>query len=346
MSTDIRDNQNIQDPTQEGVKGLKGLGNSSSYYRNMESLDTLEDQETAERLKSLLTANYTGQGENWVQDVGVVGLNDSMYDEDITNPKHLQNLTDARGEIQSGVAQLAAGLGKAVVTAGTTFAETANFLVSGAIWTLQEGYDALAGKDDYNHTFYNTVLNNSFAQALTDIQEASEEYMPNYRTDEENAADWWDNMFSTQGAANFWGDVIIKNLGFNVGALLSGRVTTAALKGIGVTSKAAHWMLGTAIGALGEASIEAKHNALDILDKGEQALDTSDFDYREQAIRNSETMTDEEKLIALSKLQYNKNLAIQQARADMEKAAITTANSSFALNFAICWGTEIGRAHV
>lgn len=341
MSTDIRDNQNIQDPTQEGVEGLKGLGNSSSYYRNMESLDTFEDQESAKRLKSLLTANYTGHSENWVQDVGVVGLNDSMYDEDITNPKHLQNLTDARGEIQSGAAQLAAGLGKAVVTAGTTFAETANFIVSGSIWTLQEGYDAITGKDDSNHTFYNTVLNNSFAQALTDIQEASEEYMPNYRTDEENAADWWDNMFSAQGAANFWGDVIIKNLGFTVGALLSGGATTAALKSIGVASKAAHWMLGTAVGALGEASIEAKHNALDILDKGEQALDTSDFDYREQAIQNSETMTDEEKLITLSELQYNKNLAVQQARADMEKAAITTANSSFALNFAICWGTDL-----
>jgi hypothetical protein len=341
MSIDIRDNQNIQDPTQEGVEGLKGLGNSSSYYRNMESLDTFEDQESAKRLKSLLTANYTGQSENWVQDVGVAGLNDSMYDEDITNPKHLQNLTDARGEIQSGVAQLAAGLGKAVVTAGTTFAETANFIVSGSLWTLQEGYDAVTGKSDDNHTFYDTVLNNSFSQALTDIQEASEEYMPNYRTDEENAADWWDNMFSAQGAANFWGDVIIKNLGFTVGAVLSGGVTTAALKSIGVASKAAHWMLGTAVGALGEASIEAKHNALDILDKGEQALDTSEFDFREQAIQNSETMTDEEKLITLSELQYNKNLAIQQARADMEKAAITTANSSFALNFAICWGTDL-----
>lgn len=341
MNTDIRDSQNIQDPAQEGVQGLKGLGNSSAYYKNMEALDTFEDQESANRLKSLLTANYTGRSEDWVQDVGVVGLNDSMYDEEITNPKHLQNLTDARGEIQSGVAQVAAGLGKAVATAGTTFAETANFLISGALWTLQEGYDAITGKSDDNHTFYDTVLNNSFSQALTDIQEAAEVYMPNYRTDEENAADWWENMFSAQGAANFWGDVIIKNLGFTVGAMLGGGAFSAGLKALGVTSKAAHWMLGTAVGALGEASIEAKHNALDVLDIGEQALDTSEFDFREQAIQNSEIMTDEEKLIALSKLQYDKNLAIQQARADMEKAAITTANSSFALNFAICWATDL-----
>lgn len=59
---------------------------------------------------------------------------------------------------------------------------------------------------------------------------ALEDKFPNYYTSlERNRSDWY-NAFSPTGGMNFWGDKVIKNIGFSLGGLASGLVVDAALE--------------------------------------------------------------------------------------------------------------------
>ena len=56
-----------------------------------------------------------------------------------------------------------------------------------------------------------------------------ENQFPNYLTDLEQDRPWYVNAFTPTGAANFWGDTIIKNSGFMIGSMLSAAAVDAAL---------------------------------------------------------------------------------------------------------------------
>lgn len=76
------------------------------------------------------------------------------------------------------------------------------------------------------------IWDNPVMQRLDEYNnEVDQNYLPNYYTDKEKNASWYstDNWMTT----NFLFDKLIKNAGFAVGAMVSGNIANAALKGAG-----------------------------------------------------------------------------------------------------------------
>jgi hypothetical protein len=132
------------------------------------------------------------------------------------------------------------------------------------------------------------MWDNDFNRAMSDIQDKMEEIAPNYYSEAEKNNPWYTNILS----ANFLGDKVLKNMGFTIGALGAMWATggTGIASGIGKGVQAAtkftlgnagklmgasrgtlaginsaargsgqlaHHLVQTAVGASGEASIEA-----------------------------------------------------------------------------------------
>ena len=169
------------------------------------------------------------------QEVGFVGVGDSMYDEGITSMTQLDNLANTRGELQPWYAQIGAGLAKGAVLAGTTFADG----IIGTIVGL--GNAAATGT-------FSGFWDNPFSNAMQQVNEWSESALPNYYTDAEQNDPWYENIFS----ANFIGDKFLKNLGFAVGAAYSGKISAGATSRLLGLNKARQAFKG-AVTASGEA---------------------------------------------------------------------------------------------
>ena len=259
------DNQNIQDPTTQGVGGLRGLEGINRLRDRGINIDT-----------SILTLakDYKGtmaeinQATSPRQDVGFVGVGDSMFDEGITSATQLDNLANTRGELQPWYAQIGAGLTKGVILAGTTFLDGTVGLVLGAGQAIAEGR-------------FSALWDNDFSKAMQSVNEWSEQALPNYYTDAERNEPWYENIFT----ANFLGDKFIKNLGFTVGAFYSGGVTAAGLKAtklpqiIGAIAKSSRAPaivtsgVGATISAVNEGRIEALNNSTDWFNLQKAKLD-------------------------------------------------------------------------
>jgi hypothetical protein len=167
------------------------------------------------------------------------------------------------------VKQLAHGLGKMGGLAATTFAD-------GTLGTIVGLGSLLTG---------GSFIDNPFSNAMLDVNDKMEEALPNYYT-----AEAIDNPFKgivplTEGSANFWGDKILKNFGFALGAYGAGLVTSGlgnmALEKVmaGRTAKAITQVLQTE----GRSGKEIQ----DIL-KAVQAGDRTKLDY----FKNSKVVLD------------------------------------------------------
>lgn len=202
------------------------------------------------------------------------GLGESIYDPGVATQEQIENLQDYRAEAQPWYAQIGAGLAKGVVLAGTTFLDgTIGLLVGGAEALSRGGISGL--------------WDNDFSRAMQAVNEWSEEAMPNYYSYDEQNSPWYENIFT----ANFIGDKFIKNLGFSVGALYSGGVTSAGLKLtklpqlIGAITKsskapaAVSTLVGATTSAVNEGRIEALNNSKDWQNLKIQELDDA---WREQ----------------------------------------------------------------
>lgn len=259
------DNQNVQDPTTQGVGGLRGL----------EGINRLRDRGINIDASILtLAKDYKGtmaeinQATSPRQDVGFVGVGDSMFDEGITSATQLDNLANTRGELQPWYAQIGAGLTKGAILAGTTFLDGTVGLVLGAGQAVKEGR-------------FSALWDNDFSKAMQSVNEWSEQALPNYYTDAERNEPWYENIFT----ANFLGDKFIKNLGFTVGAFYSGGVTAAGLKAtklpqiIGAVAKSSKAPaiitsgVGATISAVNEGRIEALNNSTDWFELQKAQLD-------------------------------------------------------------------------
>jgi len=153
---------------------------------------------------------------------------------------------EVRAERQSGLSQLGAGLGKMGTTALTTFADGTVGTVAGILQFLGKGigryaegdHDGLSGLGGGFEV--SDFVQNDFSTTMQEYNKKMEEIMPNYRTEEELAAPWYKNMLSGGGAANFWGDVVLKNFGFTIGALGAGALTgSLAAEAMGTRAVAA-----------------------------------------------------------------------------------------------------------
>ena len=227
----MANNQQIQDPSTQGVGGLRGI----------KSIDALKQEGLIRSTPQINSVEDFKQVSNSAlqravpQEVGFVGVNDSMFDDNITSMTQLDNLANTRGEMQPWYAQIGAGLAKGAVLAGTTFADG----IIGTIVGL--GNAAATGT-------FSGFWDNPFSNAMQRVNEWSESALPNYYTDAEKNDPWYENIFS----ANFIGDKFLKNLGFAVGAAYSGKISAAGMSRILSLNKARQAFKG-AVTASGEA---------------------------------------------------------------------------------------------
>lgn len=261
----VADNQQIQDPSTQGTGGLRGLDGINRLRERGINIDTSilnlakDYRGTMEEINQSATPR---------QDIGFAGVNDSMFDEEITSASQLDNLANTRGELQPWYAQIGAGLAKGAILAGTTF-------LDGTVGLLLGGAQAI-GEDRAS-----ALWDNPFSKAMQSINEWSEEVLPNYYTDAERNEPWYENIFT----ANFLGDKFIKNLGFTVGAFYGGGVTAAGLKAtklpqiIGAITKSSKAPaivtsgVGSVISAVNEGRIEALNNSTDWFNLQKTQLD-------------------------------------------------------------------------
>lgn len=227
----MANNQQIQDPSTQGVGGLKGIKSIDALKQE----GLLRDVPLINNIEEYKQVSNSALQRAVPQEVGFVGVNDSMYDEDITSITQLDNLANTRGEMQPWYAQIGAGLAKGAVLAGTTFADG----IIGTIVGL--GNAAATGT-------FSGFWDNPFSNAMQQVNEWSESVLPNYYTDAEKNDPWYENIFS----ANFIGDKFLKNLGFAVGAAYSGKISAGATSRLLGLNKARQAFKG-AVTASGEA---------------------------------------------------------------------------------------------
>lgn len=133
------------------------------------------------------------------------------------------DLENIYGLQQSGLDQLGNGLIKmgalAIGAFGQSFATIPNTISALRSNGLSEGVAELSGKDGYESTIDTWTKN-------------IEDYFPNYVTRYEQERGLSTAIPFTYGSANFWGDKIIKNTGFMVGAIGGALVQDAAIGAI------------------------------------------------------------------------------------------------------------------
>lgn len=227
----MTNNQQIQDPSTQGVGGLKGIKSIDALKKE----GLLRDVPHINNIEDYKKVSNSALQRAVPQKVGFVGVGDSRYDRDITSITQLDNLANTRGELQPWYVQIGAGLAKGAVLAGTTFADG----ILGTIVGL--GNAATTGT-------FSGFWDNPFSNAMQQVNEWSESALPNYYTDAEKNDPWYENIFS----ANFIGDKFLKNLGFAVGAAYSGKISAGATSKLFGLNKARQAFKG-AVTASGEA---------------------------------------------------------------------------------------------
>lgn len=154
-------------------------------------------------------------------------LGNSFFDPDIVvGEQDWDNLSDVRAENQPWYSKLVNGVAKAGVLAVTTALETAGLLY-GAGHSMLETAGVI---DDDGKSWLQDLWDNPITNTLQSLNEASEEFMPNYYTRDEI-----ENPFHNIFTANFLGDKLLKNLGFMVGAFYGGLPASTLIGKAGTT---------------------------------------------------------------------------------------------------------------
>lgn len=161
----------------------------------------------------------------------------SQYDEGFILPTQgadpYSSLLEYRANNQPAVDQLTNSAFKGALIAGTTFADTYAGSAAGLINVFVTGLDmATNSKDDKDagQRLLNAFINNPVSRGLNDLNEiVNSDYLVNYRTKREMDNEWYENAISATGAANFWGENVLKNAGFMVGAAGASKFIGAGL---------------------------------------------------------------------------------------------------------------------
>lgn len=213
-------------------------------------------------------------------------LGQSAYDQSEYSIGEFNDAGYIRGENQPWIMQAINGTTKAAVLAGTT-------ALNGVLGSIYGTATAVYHKD------FDRFWDNDFSNTMKFINDASEEWLPNYYTKEEQENPWYTNIFTP----NFIFDKVVKNIGFTVGAAYAGGIYAKALggifKGIGairalhgtgrslkqaleiggrameMSSAAKHTksIIGSVMNAIGEGTIEAINNSDDYASAEKQKYD-------------------------------------------------------------------------
>lgn len=288
--------QEIKDPREIGTRGLSGL--------SRERPDGLHFGRSAAEYKTI--QSWENQNLSPVQYLGDIytEAGKSKYDTQVHTLSDLENLQEFRAQVQPWYDQIANGALKMVTTAATTFVDG----TIGSLYGIGQGIYNLAD-DDPTTGFWKGMWNNAITKAMSNINDKMEEAYTNYRSEWEENASVFERMFSAKGAANFWGDDILKNAGFTLGAAASiwatgsvGGLLKAPSwgakigKGIGLLTKGAEgleltkagkvasWLTNTFVSTQGEASIEALNSTKESLKALDAEVDAmTEKGYREAA---------------------------------------------------------------
>ena len=157
----------------------------------------------------------------------------SRFDNRANTLTDLQDLTDLRAREQTQLGKL----GNAVVkTAGKTITTTFEILtmIPTAVAAIpKRSNDPNLPFSQENNTWRNRWmnLNNNveWLQEMFELDEEMEKKFPNYRSYKEQDALWTRRMITPKYLIDFWGDDILKNLGFSWGTLLGARLVTKGL---------------------------------------------------------------------------------------------------------------------
>lgn len=274
-------------------------------------------------------SDYVYEGEEhsplYIQSKGADYWGNSIFDQPTATEDEFQNLGDVRAENQPWYAQIGAGLAKGAILAGTTFLDGTVGLIA--------GIGTAASEDKWSG-----LWDNDFSRTMQSLNNWSEQVMPNYYTQEELERPFWENIFTE----NFLGDKFIKNLGFTIGALYSGGLVSAGLRGIGGMAVAGAKRLGAGINtiknitkansivaagvgsfasALNEGRIEALNNSKDWFNLHKLQIDDS-YEERLQAIKDQYEGTEiYDQLVAAENERYEQALKkLSEDRAKMGNA--------------------------
>lgn len=183
----------------------------------------------------------------------------SKFDENLTGEEVLHNsqginpyetIQEHRGQEQPWYDKFGNASVKMGLTTVTTFAESFTDLFVGIPTAIAEGR-------------FSGIYDNAASDLFKDINAWSEKELPNYYTKAELEAPWYKNLVGA-GAANFWADKFLKNVGFTIGAIGAGMVTAGigdALMGISKSARIARGLVG-----VGENATKAE--VLSLLEKG------------------------------------------------------------------------------
>ena len=206
---------------------LSGISDKVLEMAQPVGQQAMQDYGFGQRANALLNKAATRQAPKSVdfsEQAERSGWGQSRYD--TVNP-YLpgQDIEEARALEQSSFAKIGSGLMKGGVTAATTAVNTTLGTVFGAFSSLFELATRAMGEGNGQpgvKGVINAGVNNWLSERLINLQKLSEEWFPNYRTEQERSEqyqrEWWKHM----GTANFIGDSFLKNFGFTVGAMAGG----------------------------------------------------------------------------------------------------------------------------
>lgn len=310
-----RDLQN-QNNIPESDDKIASFADASKYFKS-----TGQQAIATNQAANTQWEDYQEQSPLYRQTGGTDSLGNSIYDDDIIiGDNNFEHMSDIRGRNQPWYSQLTSGIAKGIGLAGTTFLDGTLGLVVGGTKAISQG--------DISKLWDNEISN-----GLHDFNKSMEEWLPNYRTEEEQNRPWYENL----GTMNYWADSFLKNMGFTVGALYSGGVWTKGLKGLGMLTKAlGAEALGTAIqtnglgakltgslfSAVNEGRIEANHNTSNLRDlQVQQASDA--FAKRRKEIIDDTTLSEDNKIAQLAELDGNYKATLDQIDENLKKAGLT-----------------------
>jgi hypothetical protein len=313
----------IKDITKTGAQPYQDIQKQNELYEeqntpwyNLPASQRMQYHQ--KRRRETLPVEKVGYEE--VQQWGDFG--NSKYDVDVPLSS-LQNLEAWRGENQSAGRQWLHGLGKGVGLAATTFIDGWVGLFYGLGSSAVSLAEGIANKEDFGETLLNSVSkiwDNDVSNALHEINQGMETWLPNYRTQEQQERNWLQNA----GTANFWADGFLKNLGFTVGAYYSGAAYLKGLKALGWINKGASaQVVGGLLSGFNEARVEANNGQHEYLTLQNQLID-DEKDNIAMEIASNTKLTDAQKIEALKNLDANTDVQKQKALQGAHKMGLTT----------------------
>jgi hypothetical protein len=246
-----------------------------------------------------------------------------------------QNLDwdEIRARNQSTAEKWGHGLSKAGITTLGAVAENTLGIVAGL------GELATGG------AYYDNVI----GKAVDRTNEWMQEYMPNYRTQNEQSM----GTLAKMGTANFWADTVANGLGYSLGSIATMWLTgggglltkgiSGAAKGLGIYNATKSIINGTRLASIlgggGVLTARGFGSALNLLEGAAMmSLAEASVESRETQRSTYDGMVN--KWLA-ENVGYEKSDIPPELLADFENTSYSAANSNFAIQMPVLMGTNI-----